>query len=556
MRRVMAVVLLVAVLCSISFTSDEEEKEGVGIPSVFITKITTNPDVLGDVKAIVKVADEKNKPISGLKGENFTANDGKEFSGGEITVSEIEPGEFETAYVLLIDVSGSMASEGKIDKAKDACGYFIDKIADKDQVAIITFEEEIRSLGGFTNDKKELKKRIEVITTQRKWTRLYDAIHKGGQMLIDIEADKKVMIVLTDGKDALELGNPDDGSRIPFDACLPPLYFNHIQLYTIALGGDADKNKLERFAMETGGEYYYAKKAEELKDVYEDICKHLSKTGFYQIGYTIPKSYLKDIKKGDERNLEVLVKYKDVPNKTSRSYEVPVEEWRKLLIEKHDKQKLILTISAFVGAIVVIILLVSVARRKPRRYVRKQVVEQEGVKTPEEPELKEKEIGKGFDFKKVEEDIKVTTGAVTETVVEKTNIDNFAITGELKKGNPIAYLRVLKHPETEYDLENNLYPITKKTATIGRSEDCEILLGGDDYVSRRHAEVRYEQLHFVIEDMGSKNGTRIYNKTREKFEKVGKVEIVPGSYIAIGKYYIFRFELPREVTVSGRTRMM
>jgi pSer/pThr/pTyr-binding forkhead associated (FHA) protein len=44
--------------------------------------------------------------------------------------------------------------------------------------------------------------------------------------------------------------------------------------------------------------------------------------------------------------------------------------------------------------------------------------------------------------------------------------------------------------------------------TIGRLAECDIPLA-DSNVSRRHAEVRRQDDHFVIVDLGSTNGTRI-----------------------------------------------
>ncbi|WP_390622640.1 FHA domain-containing protein [Tautonia rosea] len=52
-------------------------------------------------------------------------------------------------------------------------------------------------------------------------------------------------------------------------------------------------------------------------------------------------------------------------------------------------------------------------------------------------------------------------------------------------------------------------PITKTDLTvIGREgEGCDIALTGDHWVSRRHACLREREGHFVLEDLGSKNGT-------------------------------------------------
>jgi DNA-binding winged helix-turn-helix (wHTH) protein len=42
--------------------------------------------------------------------------------------------------------------------------------------------------------------------------------------------------------------------------------------------------------------------------------------------------------------------------------------------------------------------------------------------------------------------------------------------------------------------------------TIGRHEECDLVIP-DRQVSRKHARIRQEEGHYVIEDLGSKNGT-------------------------------------------------
>jgi len=50
--------------------------------------------------------------------------------------------------------------------------------------------------------------------------------------------------------------------------------------------------------------------------------------------------------------------------------------------------------------------------------------------------------------------------------------------------------------------------IEKEKVTIGRSEDCDIVLA-ERQISRYHAQIRRTDSHYILEDLGSKNGTYV-----------------------------------------------
>lgn len=54
--------------------------------------------------------------------------------------------------------------------------------------------------------------------------------------------------------------------------------------------------------------------------------------------------------------------------------------------------------------------------------------------------------------------------------------------------------------------EVQFFPLEKEVVTVGRSRECDIQVE-DLNVSRRHFQVRRLEGGFVLEDLGSKNGT-------------------------------------------------
>jgi len=83
-------------------------------------------------------------------------------------------------------------------------------------------------------------------------------------------------------------------------------------------------------------------------------------------------------------------------------------------------------------------------------------------------------------------------------------------------------------------LDSTRHELGGRTLTIGRSKECEIVLG-DPSASRRHAEVRLEAGDFWLVDLGSTNGTEVNGK------RVDRARLEPGDTITIGQTQL-RFE--------------
>ncbi len=87
--------------------------------------------------------------------------------------------------------------------------------------------------------------------------------------------------------------------------------------------------------------------------------------------------------------------------------------------------------------------------------------------------------------------------------------------GTPNTSTPTALGRLLvRHlpPEDQPDAEPgelHEFALDGRNVAIGRSPSCDIVLDGDQLVSRRHALLRYDGQHFTIVDLGSSNGTYV-----------------------------------------------
>jgi hypothetical protein len=138
------------------------------------------------------------------------------------------------------------------------------------------------------------------------------------------------------------------------------------------------------------------------------------------------------------------------------------------------------------------------------------------------------------------------SGAPEEaTVVEEETVGEAVEEAEAEQPPPTApievlYFEVVNAPAP--DLVGKKIPLMFKVfpqITIGRSPENVVILP-DPTVSRRHATIRVEDGKVVLVDLGSTNGTYVYNSETGSFDKVEKVELKPGMIVRFGENTIVK----------------
>jgi hypothetical protein len=84
--------------------------------------------------------------------------------------------------------------------------------------------------------------------------------------------------------------------------------------------------------------------------------------------------------------------------------------------------------------------------------------------------------------------------------------------------------------------EGDAYPIDSTALTVGRSDDNDLALEGDEFASSRHARFEPRRDGVWVEDMGSTNGTFVNG-----IRLAGGRRLAPGDVVRIGETD-FRFE--------------
>jgi Ca-activated chloride channel homolog len=175
--------------------------------------------------------------------------------------------------VLVLDTSGSMNENRKIQSAREGAKQLVNLLSEGDRLSLLPFNSKITWASQnltIKAGKDELSRTIDSLFAQG-GTALYDSIDTAYQYLLtqnhEAEADSILsVVVLTDGEDTeskMRLNELMD--RIRFDGEI-----HNIHVFTIAYGKDARKDILGQIA-ETTEAKSYAGTPENIAEVFKDI---------------------------------------------------------------------------------------------------------------------------------------------------------------------------------------------------------------------------------------------------------------------------------------------
>ncbi|HZI17965.1 MAG TPA: VWA domain-containing protein [Pyrinomonadaceae bacterium] len=232
----------------------------------------------------VRVVDRNNRPISGIRQEEFRVFE----NGQPQTVQFVTTEEVPVSYGLVVDNSGSLRSQ--IQKVIDAGKTIVESNQPGDETFVVRFvsSEEIKVLQDFTSDKQAVFDALDDMYIEGGQTAVMDAVYlsaehatqyKKGDPLDDKR--RRALILVTDGEDRASFYKQDQ----LFEA----LKENDVQIYVIGFVNELEKERgfisksrrqkavdlLDRLAKETGGRAFYPTSLSELPDIAREITKDL-----------------------------------------------------------------------------------------------------------------------------------------------------------------------------------------------------------------------------------------------------------------------------------------
>jgi VWFA-related protein len=230
----------------------------------------------GLVSVVVTALDSAGKPVTDINASNFTAT----LNGANVPISSVDaPGNgarISTGIVLLVDVSGSMYGE-PIVGARTALGEFVKNLETGDQVAVLAFSNSVTTLQDFTSNRNQINAGINKLTAFGD-TALYDAVIAGTRKAAELQASRKIVVLLSDG-----VSTVNNGAR---DASIEAARTAGVSIVSIGFGTAIDREYLQTVSDVSGGRVIEAVTPDALRQAYIDLAASIRSR--YTVHVTIP----------------------------------------------------------------------------------------------------------------------------------------------------------------------------------------------------------------------------------------------------------------------------
>jgi Ca-activated chloride channel homolog len=173
---------------------------------------------------------------------------------------------------VVLDISGSMNEEGRLENAKTALRNFIGQLDDRDRLGLIVFSNEageLTELSELGPKRQEVLERIDGLFAEG-GTRLLDTVAEAYRSLQNEPAGERIraIVVLTDGADNQSAMTPAELTAL----LNADQEGRSIKVFTIAYGSgtDVDTDLLQDISDASGAKTYQSRPGE-IEDVYRDI---------------------------------------------------------------------------------------------------------------------------------------------------------------------------------------------------------------------------------------------------------------------------------------------
>jgi Ca-activated chloride channel family protein len=149
------------------------------------------------VTVTASVRDRRGRIVRDLEKTDFEVLD----TGAPREIKEFQAGDAPVSVAVLLDISGSMAVGGNMDRARAAVGVAMKTLRQgSDEAALFTFDSELQQVVPFTH---ELDRVRRVSLEGRPWgqTSLYDAVAQTARVAAERTNRHRAVLVISDGVD-------------------------------------------------------------------------------------------------------------------------------------------------------------------------------------------------------------------------------------------------------------------------------------------------------------------------------------------------------------------
>ncbi len=227
------------------------------------------------VRAFVSVVNSDGATVTGLDARAFQVQeDGKPVEG--LTVEAIAQSQEPIATAIVLDVSGSMADQQKLDRTVEAANAFVDQLGAAERATVVAYSSRVTVIQDYTGEKAALKTALDSLVAKGDRV-LYDAVAQTVRRQDALTQQRRKPIILVASGDDVKSTETLEGSLNAVGGSSSPIY-------AIGLGSDVKKDVLDRFAARSGGRAIYVADPGQLKPTFTSISDQLRRQ--YVVRYT------------------------------------------------------------------------------------------------------------------------------------------------------------------------------------------------------------------------------------------------------------------------------
>ena len=263
-------VLVIAVLAwagALSAQSEQRESQATFKSGVELVTVS------------VAVRTEGNRVVRDLQRTDFTVLD----TGQPTKILDFYAGDSPISLAILLDISGSMAVGGNIDRAREAVNVVTTTLrSEGDEAALYTFDSELQEVVEFTKDLDHIR-RVSLKGTPWGKTSLYDSIANTATAVSRRSNKHRALLVITDGVDTGSRLTPGEVSAVASSIDVPvylltvvtPIDHPGTAFEVTADGRSARTATLADLARWTGGDMRVASTSAHISEAIQDLFMEL-----------------------------------------------------------------------------------------------------------------------------------------------------------------------------------------------------------------------------------------------------------------------------------------
>ncbi len=175
-----------------------------------------------------RVTDRNNSEIHHLTADQFTLLENGVRQRISFFAAEEEP----VSLGVLLDVSSSMSSSGKLESAKAALVRMLDAVRSEDELLYLEFHRQVDKMVDFTTDARQVRAAVAKARATEDGTSLYDSIARALCYMRASHHHKRAILVITDGA--------DEHSHRTLEELIPLVQASQTQLFLVGYFAKAE----------------------------------------------------------------------------------------------------------------------------------------------------------------------------------------------------------------------------------------------------------------------------------------------------------------------------